>query len=109
MNKENITKILDIGCGNAPIPLILSTKKPWDVIPGIMLCKEAGISEKYITGVICFTNPDADLSNVRCSCCYTLEGLYQYFLSLMSCNNSSNAGLLFPFLALISLVIVFIY
>ena len=23
---KNITKILDIGCGNAPIPLILSTK-----------------------------------------------------------------------------------
>ena len=26
LNKK-ITKILDIGCGNAPIPLILSTKK----------------------------------------------------------------------------------
>lgn len=48
------------------------------------LIKVTGISPKYVNGVICFTNPDADLSNVNCPCCFTLEGLYQYFLSLTS-------------------------
>ena len=29
---KNITKILDIGCGNAPIPLILSTKTKANIV-----------------------------------------------------------------------------
>lgn len=36
---KNIKKILDIGCGNAPIPLILSTKTQADII-GIEIQKE---------------------------------------------------------------------
>jgi tRNA1(Val) A37 N6-methylase TrmN6 len=36
---KNITKILDIGCGNAPIPLILSTKTVADII-GVEIQRE---------------------------------------------------------------------
>ena len=36
---KNITKILDIGCGNAPIPLILSTKTD-AIITGVEIQKE---------------------------------------------------------------------
>ena len=46
------------------------------------LIKTTGLNPKYVSGVICFTNPEADLSNVSCPCCFTLEGLYQYFLAL---------------------------
>lgn len=37
---KNITKILDIGCGNAPIPLILSTKTNAKII-GVEIQKES--------------------------------------------------------------------
>ena len=36
---KNIAKILDIGCGNAPIPLILSTKTDAD-ITGVEIQKD---------------------------------------------------------------------
>lgn len=36
---KNITKILDIGCGNAPIPLILSTKTKAEII-GVEIQKD---------------------------------------------------------------------
>ena len=38
LNKK-ITKILDIGCGNAPIPLILSTKTDATIV-GVEIQKE---------------------------------------------------------------------
>ena len=36
---KNINKILDIGCGNAPIPLILSTKTSCDIV-GVEIQKD---------------------------------------------------------------------
>lgn len=39
--------------------LILSTKKPWDIIPGIMLLKEAGISGITIGNLSLYTNNSA--------------------------------------------------
>lgn len=46
------------------------------------LVKQTGIAEKYVTGVIVFTNPEADLRNVACPYCFTLEGIYQLFLGM---------------------------
>ena len=40
------------------------------------LSKQIKISRKYMTGMIVFTNPDANLSNVRSHFCYTLDNLY---------------------------------
>lgn len=36
--------------------LIISTKKPWDIIPGIFLCEEAGIKEEKIGNLELYTN-----------------------------------------------------
>ena len=36
--------------------LIVSTKKPWDIIPGIMLCKEAGIGEITVGNLSIYSN-----------------------------------------------------
>lgn len=36
--------------------LILSTKKPWDILPGIMLCKEAGINEIVYGNLTIYSN-----------------------------------------------------
>lgn len=35
----------------------------------------------HMSGMIVFTNPDADLSNVNCGCCYTVDRLYEAILS----------------------------
>lgn len=48
------------------------------------LSKECKIPSKFMTGMIVFTNPDAHLGNVNCSCCYTLDMLYA---AIMSYNN----------------------
>lgn len=45
---KNITKILDIGCGNAPIPLILSTKTSCDIV-GVEIQK--AVSEMAIESI----------------------------------------------------------
>jgi hypothetical protein len=34
-----------------------------------------------MVGMIVFTNPEANLYNVNCSCCYTLNTLYNSILS----------------------------
>lgn len=39
------------------------------------LNKEWKIPRQVMTGMVVFTSPDADLSNVNCSCCYTVDTL----------------------------------
>ena len=51
------------------------------------LLKEGGLGKvpqiaQTVNGIICFTNPDANLDNVNCFCCFTVDGLYQYLLNL---------------------------
>ena len=46
------------------------------------LIKATKLNPKYIGGMVCFTSADAFLGNVKSSCTYNLEGLYQYFMSL---------------------------
>lgn len=45
------------------------------------LSKQIQIPLNYMTGMIVFTNPDADLSNLNCSCCYTVDQLYEAILN----------------------------
>ena len=45
---KNITKILDIGCGNAPIPLILSTKTDAEIIGVEIQEKVADLAKKSV-------------------------------------------------------------
>lgn len=49
------------------------------------LLKEGGIGKvpqvaRTVQGVICFTNPEANLDNVNCPFCFTVDRLYQYFI-----------------------------
>lgn len=44
------------------------------------LSKQLKLGRMFMTGMIVFTNPDANLSNVNCSCCYTLDKLYDSIL-----------------------------
>lgn len=45
------------------------------------LSKQIKVPLSYMTGMIVFTNPDADLSNVRCNCCFTVDRLYEAIMS----------------------------
>lgn len=45
------------------------------------LSKQIKVSRNYMTGMIVFTNPDANLSNVRSRFCYTLDNLYEAIMS----------------------------
>jgi len=45
------------------------------------LSKAINISPNCMTGMIVFTNPEAFLGNINCSCCYTLDMLYEAIMS----------------------------
>ena len=45
------------------------------------LNKEWKIPRNVMTGMVVFTSPDADLSNVSCPCCYTVDTLAMAILS----------------------------
>lgn len=45
------------------------------------LSKQTGIKRNFMTGMIVFTNPEANLENVKCPFCYTVDQLYNAILS----------------------------
>lgn len=44
------------------------------------LSKQIQIPLSYMSGMIVFTNPDANLINVNCNCCFTVDRLYEAIL-----------------------------
>ena len=49
------------------------------------LCAQSGLNPKYVTGIIVFTNDEADLTNVQYGCCIRAEMLYAYLMNY-ACN-----------------------
>jgi hypothetical protein len=45
------------------------------------MSKQLKMPMNYMTGMIVFTNPEAYLGNVNCTCCYTIDMLYEAILS----------------------------
>lgn len=45
------------------------------------LSKQLKIPQNCMVGMIVFTNPEAELLNVNCNCCFTLDMLYEAILS----------------------------
>ena len=45
------------------------------------LSAQLRIPRQFMVGMIVFTNPDAHLGNVNCSCCYTMDMLYNAIIS----------------------------
>ena len=47
----------------------------------VELCRQTRIPIAIMQGVIVFTNPKANLSNVNCPCCFTVDRLYEHIVS----------------------------
>lgn len=45
------------------------------------LSKQIQVPLTHMVGMIVFTNPDANLANVNCNCCFTVDRLYEAILS----------------------------
>jgi hypothetical protein len=45
------------------------------------LSKQIRVPENYMSGVIVFTNTEANLQNVNCPFCFTIDQLYDYIVS----------------------------
>ena len=45
------------------------------------LSKQSKIPDRFMTGVIVFTNSDANLMNVNCPFCFNVDGVYDYITS----------------------------